>query len=203
VDRFPRQSAGPASPRRRTKGRYSRHDPKWSIACERHVDSVMDRVGHSLSMELEAAEGRPIAARVTLTGPTPLHEQLLAEPERVREGVIAEARRHGADAMWIESIATDTVSTADLRSLAARPDVIDRLSRICDDLAGGPGTELLGDYPDRLRRIPHDRPAGRASASTSLARGAVSITVIVRPSEPPRWRLSKARIWGSLGVVTT
>jgi DNA repair exonuclease SbcCD nuclease subunit len=41
------------------------------IAGERHVDSVMDRVGHSLSMELEAAEGRPIAARVTLTGPTP------------------------------------------------------------------------------------------------------------------------------------
>ena len=185
------------------------------IAGERHVDSVMDRVGHSLSMELEAAEGRPIAARVTLTGPildgpdldgpdsstgpTPLDVHPLAEPERVREGVIAEARRHGADAVWIELIATSTVSTADLRSLVARPDVIGRLSRILDDLAGGPGTELLGDYPDRLRRIPTNRPAGRASAATSLAGGAVSITVIVRPSEHPRWRLSKARIWGSPG----
>ena len=161
------------------------------IAGERHVDSVVDRVGHSLSMELEAAEGRPIAARVALTGPTPLYEQLLAEPERAREGVIAEARRHGADAVWIELIATNTVSTADLRSLVARPDVIGRLSRIFDDLAGGPGTELLGDYPDRLGRIPAYRPAGRASASTSLARGAVSITLIVRPSEHPLWRLSK------------
>lgn len=96
-----------------------------------------------------------------MAGPTPQHEQLLAEPERVREGVIVEARRHGADAVWIESVVTDTVSTADLQCLVYRPDIVGRLSRILDDLAEGPGAELLGDYPDRLRhRIPAmDLPA--------------------------------------------
>lgn len=139
---------------------------RWSrveipIAGERHLDSVMDRIGLSLSEELEAAEGRPIASRVTLTGATPLHEQLLAEPERVREGVNAEARRYGADAVWIEAVVTNTVSTADLQCLVARPDVVGRLSRILDDLASAPSAELLGDYPDRLRhRIPAmDLPA--------------------------------------------
>jgi exonuclease SbcD len=75
-----------------------------SVAGERDLDSAMGRIGRALSTSLETAEGRPIAVRVTLTGATPLHEQLLAEAERVRQGVLAEGLQHGADAVWVEAV---------------------------------------------------------------------------------------------------
>jgi len=125
------------------------------VSGVRDLDSAMDRIGCTLSTALDAAEGRPIAARVTLTGATPLHEQLLAEAERVRQGVLAEGRQYGADAVWIESVVIDTASTADLQSLLDRPDVVARLSKVMDELVGEASPELLGDYPDRLLyRVP-------------------------------------------------
>jgi hypothetical protein len=115
----------------------------------------MARIGGALSAELQAAEGRPIAARVTLRGPTGLHGTLLAGIERVRQGVVAEARQHGADRVWIEQVLLDTTPTADLDSLRGRPDAIGRLAKILDELVGELGGDLLGEYPHRLRtRMP-------------------------------------------------
>ena len=68
-----------------------------SVSGERDLDGAMDRIGRALSTSLEAAEGRPIAACVRLTGATPLHEQFLAETERLRQAVLAEARQYGVD----------------------------------------------------------------------------------------------------------
>lgn len=125
------------------------------VAGERNLDSAMDCIGRTLSTALDAAEGRPIAARITLTGVTPLHDRLLVEAERVRQGVLAEARHYGADTVWIESVVISTASTTDLQSLVGRPDVIARLSKMMDELVDEASPELLGDYPDRLRhRIP-------------------------------------------------
>jgi DNA repair exonuclease SbcCD nuclease subunit len=138
------------------------------VADDSDVDSVLERIAHALSTSLQAADGRPIAARVTLTGATPLHEQLLTDAERVRQNVIAEGRQHGIDAVWIESVVIGTTSTADFRSLATRPDVVGRLTKVLDELAGEACTELLGDYPGRLR----DRiPEGALSADHPLRDG--------------------------------
>jgi DNA repair protein SbcD/Mre11 len=126
-----------------------------SLAGERDFYSAMARVGQALTSSLEAAEGRPIAARVTLTGATALHGELIGEADRVRQGVIAEGRQHGADAVWIESVVVRTVSTADLEALRDRPDVIGRLVKMLDELISEMGADLLGEYPERLRhRVP-------------------------------------------------
>jgi len=125
------------------------------LASERDLDGAMARVGQALSSSLEAAEGRPVAARVTLTGVTPLHGELIGEADRVRQGVIAEGRQHGADAVWIESVVVATASAADLEGLRDRPDVIGRFSKVLDELIGEMGPDLLGEYPERLRhRLP-------------------------------------------------
>lgn len=125
------------------------------ITDDRDLDSAMDRVARALSTSLQAADGRPIAARVTLTGATPLHEQLLTDAERIRQGVIAEGRQHGIDAVWIESVVISTTSTADFRSLATRPDVLGRLTKVLAEIAKDSTTDILGDYPERLHgRIP-------------------------------------------------
>lgn len=131
-----------------------------SLGGETGFDGAMMRVGAALSAALRAAEGRPVAARVRLFGATPLHGQLLADVERVRQGIIAEGVQHGTDAVWIESVVIDTASAAAQADLCERPDVIGRLSAVLDELIGeaeadpasAQGTGLLGDYPERLRQ---------------------------------------------------
>jgi DNA repair exonuclease SbcCD nuclease subunit len=138
-----------------------------SVSGERDFDGAMDRIGRALSTSLEAAEGRPIAACVKLTGATLLHEQFLAEAERLRQAVLAEARQYGVDTVWIQSVVIDTASMANLESLRSRPDVVGRLSKLLDELIKEGGTELLGEYPDRLlhrspeMEFPAEHPLGK------------------------------------------
>jgi hypothetical protein len=89
---------------------------------------------------------------------------LLGEADRLRQGIIAEGRQHGAEAVWIESVEIDTAPTTDFESLRARPDAIGRLTKILDELVTDLGSNLLGDYPERLRsRMPGiDLPAKHA-----------------------------------------
>jgi hypothetical protein len=112
----------------------------------------MERVARALRESVEVAARRPIAARVRLTGATELHEELLAKAETVREGVIAAGREHGADAVWIERVAIETVSKSDQHSLIGRPDVLARLNAVLDELAADGGSAILGDYSERLRQ---------------------------------------------------
>ena len=143
-----------------------------SVSGERDLDGAMDRIGRVLSTSLEAAEGRPIAACVRLTGATPLHEQFLAEAERLRQAVLAEARQYGVDTVWIQSVVIDTASMANLKSLRSRPDVVGRLSKILDELIKEAGTELLGEYPDRLL---HRSPEMEFPAEHPLGKGRMAL----------------------------
>ena len=72
------------------------------LTGESDFDGVMARVGRALSESIQMATGRPIAARVTLTGATPLHGTLIGEAERVRQGIISEGRQCGVVDVWIE-----------------------------------------------------------------------------------------------------
>jgi DNA repair exonuclease SbcCD nuclease subunit len=135
-----------------------------SVAEESNLDGAMTRIGRALSEAIGAAEGRPIAARVTLTGATPLHGQLLGQSERIRQGVIAEGRQQQGDMVWIESVAIDTQSTTDLDTLRGRPDIVGRLAEVLDELIDEIGIDLLDEYPVRLRHrmpgieLPIDHP---------------------------------------------
>jgi exonuclease SbcD len=147
-----------------------------SLAGEKSFDGAMIRVGGALAATLAAAGERPVAARVRLTGMTPLHGRLLAEVEQVRQGIIAEGAQHGAEAVWIESVAIDTASTAALDDLRNRPDVIGRLAAVLDEMIGEAGTDLLGDYPQQLKRrmpgigLPDEHPLAETGGAALLKR---------------------------------
>jgi DNA repair protein SbcD/Mre11 len=135
-----------------------------SVAGERNLDGAMARIGRALSEASGAAAGRPIAARVTLTGATPLHGHLLGQSEHVRQGVIAESRQQQGDMVWIESVVIDTQSMTDLDALRGRPDIVGRLAKALDELIDEIGIDLLDEYPERLRHrmpgieLPPDHP---------------------------------------------
>lgn len=122
------------------------------LDAECELDSVMARVGQALADALQTAENRPIAARVILSGATRLHGELLGQPDRVREGVIAEGRQQGSAIVWIESVKLKTEPTDDPDGLDQRPDVIGRLVKAFDELIADSDAELLGDYSEILKQ---------------------------------------------------
>jgi DNA repair protein SbcD/Mre11 len=145
---------------------------RWShievpLNAETDLDGAMARVGRALAAAVAAADGRPLAARVTLCGPTSLHGTLLGTIEHIRQGVIAEARHFCSDRIWIEQVRTATTPMLDFAELRSRPDAVGRLVNSLDGLIEEACDGLLGDYPQRLRdRIPDiDLPADHPLAA--------------------------------------
>ncbi|MCK8783339.1 DNA repair exonuclease [Roseomonas sp. NAR14] len=98
-------------------------------------DAALDRVRDALGNALDAAEGRLLAARVTLRGACGAHAALSRDPAAAREQVRATAQNTaGADSLWIESVRVATEPAVDLDALRARPDAVGRLVRAIESL---------------------------------------------------------------------
>ncbi|MFZ2872387.1 metallophosphoesterase family protein [Zavarzinia sp.] len=125
--------------------------PVVDLSPAADIDGALALVGRAIAAELDAADGRPVALRLHLTGRTAAHGHLTTRPEDFRQQVIAEGRHHGAGRVWLESLRNETRPPADPALLAERPDVTGRLARIIAEIAAAPPPGLLGDYPERLR----------------------------------------------------
>ncbi len=103
---------------------------------------AMARVQAALAIEFRAAEHRPLAARLTLTGTTAAHAALAGAG--LREKVLNEA--HGDRRLWLEAVRLRT------RPIATRTpnDAVGRLMDEIDALAAAPTADLLGDWPATL-----------------------------------------------------
>lgn len=97
-------------------------------------DQVLERVRDALAIEVRAADGRPLAARVRLAGATAAHATLASDPERWIHDVRAAAADAGGE-VWIEKALLATTSTLDLPALAARGDAIGDVVRALLDPA--------------------------------------------------------------------
>lgn len=125
--------------------------PMVDLSPAADIDGALALIGRAIAAELDAAEGRPVALRLSLTGRSAAHAMLARDPEDFRQKVIAEGRHHGAGRVWLESLRDDTRPLADPALLAERPDVTGRLARIIAEIAADPPPDLLGDYTQRLK----------------------------------------------------
>jgi DNA repair exonuclease SbcCD nuclease subunit len=139
------------------------------------ADDVMERVRRELEAAVTRAEGRLVAARVTVTGATAAHDALLRDPERYTNEIRALAMDCAGGDVWVEKVRLATRTALDLRALAARDDAVGELVKGFSELRGDPealallGTELselwkklgdlahqsdvLGPEPERLTRL--------------------------------------------------
>ncbi|MGF6232319.1 exonuclease SbcD [Inquilinus ginsengisoli] len=86
---------------------------RWAIAA---IDltgveaeaGALRRIEEAIAPEAAAAEGRLLALRVRLTGSTPLHRRLTADPDRIADEVQAAANRIHED-IWLERLRIETV----------------------------------------------------------------------------------------------
>ncbi len=69
-----------------------------------HHDDLLDRVRQRLAEAADEADGRPLAVRVEITGASPVHRQLAAEPGRFENEIRGLAHDVDAVPVWIEKV---------------------------------------------------------------------------------------------------
>ena len=98
------------------------------------ADDVIDAVRERLAGEVSDAEGRLIAARVSVLGATRAHAQLSTNAERLQHEIRASALDVGRDAAWIEKVILKTRPEGDPIALRARQDPLGALLRSLEAL---------------------------------------------------------------------
>jgi len=119
---------------------------------------ALRRVGEAMENAVTAAEGRLVAARIVITGTTPLHGSLHRDVQRWRAELLAQAQDQGADAVWIERIKIATTPVYDVAQLVERDAltkiVVESLDQAQNELRTLPAEieEMLGVLPPEVRR---------------------------------------------------
>lgn len=126
-----------------------------SLAGVAGSGEALDRVQRSLEAALDAAGGRPVAARVRLEGACPLHDDLAGDPARWNAEIRALASGFGEEALWIEKVQVRTRRAGDLGVLD-RDDALGGLLRTLRALeADEAGLAALAEsFADLERKLP-------------------------------------------------
>ncbi len=116
---------------------------------------AMQRIRAALADAVKMAEERLLAARITLTGASPLHGSLHREAQRWKAEILGIAQDFGEAAVWIEQIKVATSPVYDLGQLAER----DALTKIVLDTleqATHSPDDWPGDIVEMLNVLPLD-----------------------------------------------
>ena len=112
---------------------------RWSLCsvdisgCER-MDAVYERVQTAFRQALDAAGGRPVAARLLLQGESAMHSKLHAEPRHWTQEFRAMATGLGGAGLWLEKLSLQTRSPVDVTRIQAREDALGGLLRTIREL---------------------------------------------------------------------
>lgn len=123
---------------------------------EQETEAVQ-RIRKALADAVEMAEGRLLAARITLSGPSPLHGSLHREAQRWRAEVLGIAQDFGEDCVWIEQVKVATSPVYEISELAERDAltkiVLETLEKETHDLSNLPVdiAEMLDVLPAHVR----------------------------------------------------
>ncbi len=85
-------------------------------------DAALARIGDAIAAAALAADGRPLALRLTLTGQTPAHARFVARREHLQDEARGAATRLSA-ACWVERLRVETRAPA--VAVAPDPDALD------------------------------------------------------------------------------
>ena len=114
---------------------------------------AIKRIRAALADAVKMAEDRLLAARITLTGASPLHGNLHREAQRWRAEILGIAQDFGEAAVWIEQVKVATSPVYDLNQLAER-DVLTKIVLETLDQATHDLDDLPADIIEMLDVLP-------------------------------------------------
>ena len=119
---------------------------------------VVERVREELDDGVRAAEGRMLAARVTISGASRAHGDLIKGGERLAAEVRAAAVDVGGEGLWVGEIRAQTRSLLDTAALAKSRDPIALLMRAADEAATDElvARSLMACLADLAAKLPEE-----------------------------------------------
>ncbi len=147
---------------------------RWS-ACSVDVtdvatlDEAYDRAGEVLADVVGDAQGRLVAARLTLEGACPLHMRLRAAREQVSNECRSLAGAVGAGILWVEKVVFDTRKGESEEAALGRDDAFGGLLRSIRDLeVDAEGLARLGEeFADLAAKLPLELRMGEEALDPS------------------------------------
>lgn len=98
------------------------------------ADAVRESLSEAISDEMDAADGRVLALRITIRGQCAAHEELRAEPERWINEFRVAATDVSNEEVWIEKIRFQTSTPLNLEELAEMDGPLGHLLSYMDDV---------------------------------------------------------------------
>jgi hypothetical protein len=120
-------------------------------------EEVVDRARRRIQNALEGTDGRFLAARITVTGASPSHIRLSANPEKWTAAMRAEATDVGGGAVWIEKVELRTSAALDLDELLKGGTPLGGLLRFIQEY--GEASGLLAAVKDDLDQLKGKLPS--------------------------------------------
>ena len=124
-------------------------------------DAVLDRLADRLRQLRDDSDGRPLAVRVEVFGPCPVHDKLLTDPHRFTQEIRAAAFAAGGESVWVEKVkirTTPPLGTAEPQAdgpLGELLGVIEEYGADEDHLQG-----LRDELTDLRRKLPAELAQG-------------------------------------------
>ncbi|NJB68952.1 DNA repair exonuclease SbcCD nuclease subunit [Desulfobaculum xiamenense] len=117
---------------------------------------IAERFATALGDELRAAEGRPLAVRLTITGACAAHAELSADPDRTAALIRHAATDASAARAWVEKIILATSAPVDVAALRSSNTPQGELLRYLDRLESGDENfdDLGFDIADLRTKLP-------------------------------------------------
>ena len=135
---------------------------RWSL-CELDVsasetmDDLYEQVREGLQLALDAAEGRPVAARLILQGACSVHSTLHADRERWTQEYRALATGLSGAGIWLEKVSIETRPSVSFGEALERDDALSGLLRAIRDLELD--ASALDDLTDDISALRQKLPA--------------------------------------------
>ncbi len=133
------------------------------------VEDSVDAVAEALEGEIEAADGRMLAARLVLEGATSVHDDLRRESDRFIHEYRSLASGFGGAGVWLEKVLFQTRRARDLETELAREDALGDLLR---SIAGLEATDdelaALGGASADLAALKKKLPAALVSGDEPI-----------------------------------
>ncbi len=123
------------------------------LSGSNEYEDALARVRDALSDAVDASEGRTLAARLTISGRTPLHNELAGDLERTRAECQGIAEQVGGD-VWLERVVLQTEDVE--QAVSTNADAMAELLRTVDEIRGSPEemTALKAELEQSLTRVP-------------------------------------------------
>jgi hypothetical protein len=122
------------------------------------IADVVALTSGSLSAAHKVADDRLLAARIEFTGETPMHGQLLSDPDHLINEIRGAAMDVAVNEIWIEKLILNTRPVTSIEELSARGGSLGDVARILQGLPGDPETRsaLISELEPIFSKLPAD-----------------------------------------------